>query len=93
MDREPSPQLADQRRSERRTLEAPVRVEVPEQALEAVSDNTSTAGILLFSEEPIRVSITVDGPDGVLQRSGRIVRVQRMGDGRSGLAVEFDDAD
>lgn len=58
--------------------------------LEGVSDNVSAAGIMLFTDQAVRVTIELDGPDGPTVKAGRIVRLQRMNDARTGFAIEFD---
>lgn len=86
----PSSQIADKRRADRQALEAPVRMRIETGSVEGVSDNFSTAGIMFFTEEPIRVSVEVVEPDGPRTFHGRIVRVQRMNESNTGLAIEFD---
>jgi hypothetical protein len=88
---EPSSQeIADQRRADRRALEAPVRMHIDSGDLEGMSDNFSSAGIMFFTEEPIRVTVEVSEPEGPRTYHGRIVRLQRMNDSNTGLAIEFD---
>jgi len=88
---EPSSQeIANQRRADRRALEAPVRMRIDSDALEGMSDNVSSAGIMFFTEEPIRVTVEVCEPDGPRTYRGRIVRLQRMSESNTGLAIEFD---
>lgn len=88
---DPSAQeTAEQRRADRRALEAPVRMRIDSDGLEGMSDNFSSAGIMFFTDEPIRVTVEVSDPNGPQTYSGRIVRVQRMNDSNTGLAIEFD---
>ena len=87
----PQTNVDDQRATERRALEAQVELEVLKPRLTGESDNVSSAGILLYSDEPVLVQVRFEGPEGLMTRRGRVVRLQRMGDGRHGLAVEFDD--
>ena len=88
---EPSSQeIADQRRADRRALEAPVRMRIDSDNLEGMSDNFSSAGIMFFTEEPIRVTVEVCEPEGPRTYQGRIVRLQRMNESNTGLAIEFD---
>jgi len=81
---------ADQRRTHRKTLEAPVSVHIETQAIEGQSDNISRAGMLLYSDQPLRV--TVEVADGSARRTyrGRLIRLQRISDSNTGLAIEFD---
>lgn len=80
----------DQRRTDRRALETGVRMRLETTVLEGQSDNISRAGILFYSEEPIRVTIEVAEPSGQRSYSGRLIRLQRISDTNTGLAVEFD---
>jgi len=81
---------ADQRRTTRTSLETEVRMRLETTALVGQSDNISRAGILFYSEEPLRVTIEVD--EGGVPRTyqGRLIRLQRISDASTGLAVEFD---
>lgn len=81
---------ADQRRIDRRALEAPVRMRIETQELRGQSENLSRAGLLFFSEEPLKVTVEVDEPGGPRTYHGRLIRVQRMSEHSTGLAVEFD---
>lgn len=81
---------ADQRRNQRRTLEAPVRMQLETTCLSGVSENVSRAGLLFFSEEPLRVTVEVEEAGGRRTYHGRLIRVQRMSESSTGLAVEFD---
>lgn len=86
----PGTSLGDGRSSERRALEAPVRMRILTQDLQGTTDNVSRAGLLFFSDEPMRVELELD-VDGVKKTFlGRLVRVQRMNETRTGVAVEFD---
>jgi hypothetical protein len=81
---------ADQRRTNRKALEASVTMRIETSALEGQSDNISRAGILLYSEQPIRVTIEVVEPSGKRTYQGRLIRLQRISESNTGLAVEFD---
>lgn len=85
-----SQEIADQRRTDRRAFEAPVCMRIESDGLEGMSDNFSSAGIMFFTEEPIRVTVEVSDPDGPRTYKGRIVRLQRMNESNTGLAIEFD---
>ncbi|MEQ1895344.1 MAG: PilZ domain-containing protein [Planctomycetota bacterium] len=81
---------ADQRRTDRRALEAPVRMRLETRELVGQSENLSRAGLLFFSDEPLRVAVDVQEPGGVRTYTGRLIRVQRMSESSTGLAIEFD---
>ena len=80
----------DQRRTNRRALEARVTMRLETSALEGQSDNVSRAGILFYSDQPLLVSIELSDPSGPRTYRGRLIRLQRMSDTSTGLAVEFD---
>ncbi|NOT30755.1 MAG: hypothetical protein HOP15_09945 [Planctomycetes bacterium] len=81
---------ADQRRTDRKALDAAVTMRIETNALVGQSDNLSRAGILLYAEQPIRVTVEVSEPSGVRTYHGRLIRLQRISDTNTGLAVEFD---
>lgn len=81
---------ADQRRTHRRTLEAQVTMRLETGALSGQSDNISRAGLLFFSDQPIRVTVEVVEATGPRIYQGRLIRLQRISDASTGLAVEFD---
>lgn len=81
---------ADQRRTDRRDLEAPVHMRLETRELVGQSENLSRAGLLFFSDEPLRVSVDVQEAGGVRTYRGRLIRVQRMSESSTGLAIEFD---
>lgn len=81
---------ADQRRTSRRSLEAPVALRMETGTLTGVSDNISRAGLLFFSDEPLRVTVEVRENGAMRTYRGRLIRVQRVSESSTGLAVEFD---
>ncbi len=85
-----SAEVAERRGATRRALESPVRMRIEVDTLEGMSDNISTVGLMFFTDEPLRVTVEIGEPGGTRTYSGRLVRVQRMNDTNTGLAVEFD---
>ena len=83
-------QIAERREAVRHAIEAPVRMQLEAQCLEGLSDNLSHIGIMFFTEDPVRVKIDVEHPEGTRTYTGRLVRVQRMNETNTGLAIEFD---
>jgi hypothetical protein len=81
---------ADQRRTNRKALEAQVSMRLETGTLSGQSDNISRAGILFYSDQPIRVSIEVQEAGGPKTFHGRLIRLQRISETSTGLAVEFD---
>lgn len=88
-DQRPSTTL-DARRAERQALETPVTLRLEADHIEGLSDNLSEAGIMFFTDQPVRCVVEVAGPGGTRRHTGRIVRLQRMNETNTGLAVEFD---
>lgn len=80
----------DQRRTDRRALEAGVTMRLETSQLMGQSDNISRAGILFYSDQPVRVTIELSDPSGPRIYRGRLIRLQRMSESNTGLAVEFD---
>ena len=87
---QPATHTADQRRSPRRPVEAPVRMTLDAGALAGVSDNVSGIGLMFFSEEPLRVTVELQEDGETKTYQGRLVRAQRMNETTTGYAIEFD---
>ena len=86
----PSASVDDQRRSARESVAAPVKVTFDGRTIRGVSDNISAAGILCLTEDSLRVTVEIDLGDRSETRTGRLVRVNRVGTENTGLAIEFD---
>ncbi len=84
-------EIDDKRQNVRQALEAPVLMRIETENVEGVSDNASSAGIMFFTDDPLRVTVEVSEPDGLRTYRGRLVRVQRMSETNTGLAIEFDE--
>ena len=59
-------------------------------SLSGRTQNLSGAGVFLFSDSPLRVSVSIDQDGETLTRQGRLVRVERMNADSTGYAIEFD---
>jgi hypothetical protein len=70
--------------------QATIRLVLDTRELGGRAENLSSSGVLFFSEGDLRVTVEVDEQGQKLVREGRLVRAQRMRDGRLGWAVEFD---
>jgi len=81
---------ADQRRTHRRALEGQVSLRFETGTLAGQGDNISRAGLLLYTDQPIRVTVEVEEAGGARTYQGRLIRVQRIGDETTGLAIQFD---
>ena len=81
---------ADQRRTQRRALEGPVSLRFETGTLAGQGENISRAGLLLYTDQPIRVAVEVQEAGGPRTYQGRLIRVQRIGDEATGLAIQFD---
>ena len=53
-------------------------------------DNISRAGLLFYSDEPLRVTVEVEQNGQARTFHGRLIRLQRISDANTGLAIEFD---
>ena len=80
----------DHRAQPRKSHKGVVSVRPGQAALNGVSENLSDEGIMFYTEEDLRVTVEYEGPEGPCKRSGRIVRVNRVGEQETGMAVEFD---
>ena len=83
--------VLDQRRVARQAIEAPVRMRIETDFVAGVSDNLSAAGLLFFTDEPLRVVVELEVQGELRKFTGRLVRAQRMNERNTGLAVEFDE--
>lgn len=79
------------RRHARRALESPLSIEVDTHALEGMADNLSRVGLMLYTDQPLRVTVRIDGFRDGQPLQGRLVRLQRMDEDTTGLAIEFDE--
>jgi hypothetical protein len=84
------PQLDEQRSALRLPAQGVVRVRLESTLLEGECENRSEAGVHLLSLDELRVVVEFEDEPGSSPRTGRLVRVQRMDQERSGLAIEFD---
>ena len=98
--RTPNPPMSDDttcqtnsRRASRRALDAPVSMRFDVDAIEVISDNISRIGLMFFTAEDLRVQVDVREEGEVRTYHGRLVRVQRLNESSTGLAIEFDDLD
>jgi hypothetical protein len=86
----PSTEVSERRRETRQPLESKVRMWFDSEAIPGISDNISRVGLMLFTDEPLRVTVEVD-VDGEPQTfTGRLIRAQRMNDSNTGIAIELD---
>jgi len=85
-----STSTADQRRTDRRSIEAPIHMTLETSSLAGLSDNISRAGLLFFTDEPVRVTVEVQEGGARRTYRGRLIRLQRMSESNTGLAIEFD---
>ena len=90
----PAPPLAAQargRRHERRSLDSALEIEVVTKSLGGMADNISRVGLMVYTDQPLRVSVQIDGVHGGRPMTGRLIRLQRMDDTMTGVAIEFDE--
>lgn len=90
---DPTTSQAERRGADRRATEAPLQLILDAQTLDGRTDNVSEMGILFFSDEALRVTVSWEDGGTRRTRKGRLVRAQRVDETRLGLAVEFDGTD
>ena len=88
---EPDQVAAAERRDKRRNpAKTQIEVRVETSSLAGKTQNLSRAGVFFFSDSDLRVQVTIEQEDGPLERTGRLVRVERMSEESTGFAIEFD---
>jgi hypothetical protein len=80
----------DARRAAREAIETEVTLRLETESIAGMSDNLSEAGIMFFTDQPIRCVVEVGRGSAARRYLGRIVRLQRMNETNTGLAVEFE---
>lgn len=79
------------RRFERRSIDSPLSIQVETTAIEGMADNLSRVGLMLYTDESLQVTVQIDGFQGGRPLKGRLVRLQRMDESTTGIAIEFDE--
>lgn len=64
-----------------------VTVQIEAQRIVGPGENISAQGVFFVTEGAIPVTVRIAGVDQVVR--GELVRVQTMGEGRTGIAVRF----
>jgi hypothetical protein len=80
----------DRRRNTRRTSDVGLRVVIDADAIGGHAENISQAGVFFFSRDALRVTVHMEQDGETRSYTGRIVRVERLGDESTGFAIEFD---
>jgi hypothetical protein len=81
---------AEQRRSNRKSLDASVTLRIESASVEGQGENISLAGMHIFTDQPLRVTVDVHTAGGPQTYRGRLIRVDRMSESNLGLAILFD---
>ncbi len=87
---EPRTSTADRRVANRRSANGTVKLMLDATTLGGEIDNISKTGMLFFTEGELRLKVEFEENGKPTQRSGRLVRVQRMRADHTGWAIEFD---
>jgi hypothetical protein len=90
-DQQTNTRVTDNRRRERRSLTGRVQMRFQTDALQGSGDNISSAGVLFFTEDAIRVVVEVEEDGELRSYPGRLIRTERMSASNLGIAVEFDE--
>lgn len=78
----------DKRRGDRReAMDGVVTVRFEDQQVVGPGQNVSDEGLFFVADGAVRVAVEVEGDGGC--RSGEVVRVQSMGEGKVGIAIRF----
>lgn len=85
-------ETGERRRARRLTNRSRVKLSIVTRDLEGRAENVSQSGVLFFSDGDLRVTVEVEENGTTRERTGRLVRAQRMRGDRFGWAVEFDAA-
>jgi len=78
----------DNRRvSNRQPLEGEVSVRWPDQPVIGSAENMSPQGVFFVAEGALKVFVRIPGQDDEIE--GELVRIQSLGEDRTGIAVRF----
>lgn len=75
------------RSSDRAPLDGSVTVRWPEAPLAGSGENISPQGVFFVADEALKVFVRIPGQEGEVE--GELVRIQSMGEGKTGIAVRF----
>lgn len=89
---DPTQHVADQRAAERTEVTLTVRLHLEDQEVVGTTRDASAAGVMFVSDAPLRVRVEVVEDGKLVERTGRLARVQRMNAGEVAYAVELDEA-
>ena len=77
------------RRSRRAPLQGEVTVVFNDTPLFGSGENISSAGVYFITDEHIQVKVRLEGYENLVD--ARLVRVESMGEGKTGIAVKFEE--
>lgn len=82
---------SDRRRERRDPSDDRVTVTLDSGAIQGQASNLSKTGILFFTDEEVKVEVTLTDPEGNQRTErGNLVRCERIKGNHRGWAVEFD---
>ena len=86
----PSASLADERRqTTRRPAEYPVEVDLDISHITGTSQNLSTDGICLFTDQPVTVTVRVMKDGQPIELKGKVLRTESVTQELLAIAVRF----
>src|SRR5690242_18044463 len=85
-----APAASDRRTDKRRRSAGKVDLSIEAAEIEGEMDNVSPSGVLFFTAAELRVRVRFQENGQQIERSGRLVRAQRVRPGHVGWAIEFD---
>lgn len=80
-------EVADRRLADREAIQGAVRVRFADLELVGPGRNLSETGVYFVADATARVQVVVDG----VLREAEVVRVESLGNGKTGVAVRFVD--
>ena len=86
----PQDPASDRRTNKRRPSAGKVGLRIEAAEIEGQLDNVSPSGVLFFTAADLRVRVQFEEHGQQVERSGRLVRAQRVRPGQVGWAIEFD---
>ena len=85
-----STETSDRRQSERKRAHGAVHMVLETKELSGRAQNVSQTGLLFFSDDPLRVRVSIQEHGVERELTGRLVRAQRMKGDELGWAIEID---
>lgn len=87
---QPRSSTEERRQSQRQSMQSRVRLTLDATHLEGRAENVSHTDVYFFSTGGLPVTVEIE-EDGVVKRArGELVRLQRLANGKTSWAIEFE---